>query len=609
MARPAGRDLPSSIVRPYLPASPGRPPLTSAAAYLLWQARRQAGVLAGAVACGVVASLAVAALPYLLGRAVDDAVGGGSGKGLLRWCAVILAVGVGQAAAGAVGHRLDVRAWLRGSLGTARLVGHHVSRTGDAVRVALPTGEVVSAVANDALRIGDVYAVTSRVVGGLVAYAAVAAVLLASSPRLGVAVLVGLPVVAAVLGSLVRPLQRRQAGQREAAGRLATLGADTVAGLRVLRGIGGEHVFVRRYREQSQAVRRAGLQVAGAQSVLDAMQTLLPGLLLAGVVWYGARLALAGQITPGELVAFYGYAAFLTQPLRAATEGVQMYSRGVVASRKVLEVLRVASATGDVRTPTPLPEGPAPLVDEASGLTVAPGRFTALVGADPDETARIATRLGRADDAAERATPVRLGGVRLSDAPVAAVRARVVVADAAPHLFTGVLADELDVRGTATRAELEAALAVADAADVLASVPGGLDGEITEQGRSLSGGQRQRVALARALVTGADVLVLVEPTSAVDAHTEARIATRLAAARAGRSTVVVTASPLVLDAVDDVAVVADGRVLATGTHRDLLHRADAAGDAYRAVVSRSGRPEPGAAGRPPTAPPPEGGPR
>jgi len=81
---------------------------------------------------------------------------------------------------------------------------------------------------------------------------------------------------------------------------------------------------------------------------------------------------------------------------------------------------------------------------------------------------------------------------------------------------------------------------------VLESVPGGLAGEIAEQGRSLSGGQRQRVALARALLTEAEVLVLVEPTSAVDAHTEARIAGRLAGARRGRTTVVVTASPLVL---------------------------------------------------------------
>lgn len=599
-------------MRPFLPAVVGRPPLTSASAYLLWQARRQAGVLAGAVVCGVVAALALASLPALIGGAVDDAVADGPGGALWLWCGAILAVGVVQAAAGAVGHRLDVRAWLGGSLGTARLVGHHVTRTGGAVRTALPTGEVVSAVANDALRIGDVHAVTARVVGGLVAYAAVAVVLLRAEARLGAAVLLGLPLVAAVLGALVRPLQRRQARQREAAGRLATLGADTVAGLRVLRGIGGEEAFVRRYREQSQAVRREGVRVAGAQSLLDAMQALLPGLLLTGVVWYGARLAVDGALSPGRLVALYGYAAYLTQPLRAVTEGVQAYGRGVVAARKVLEVLRVRPAVAAPATPAALPAAPAPLVDEASGLVVAPGRVTALVSADPDASARVATRLGRFDDAAEAATTVRLGGVPLRDADVEDVRRRVVVAEATPHLFTGPLADGLDARGTATRDRLEAALLAADAGDVLESVPGGLDGELTEQGRALSGGQRQRVALARALLTDADVLVLVEPTSAVDAHTEARVARRLAAARAGRATLVVTASPLVLDAADDVALLVGGRVVATAPHRTLLRRPDGVGDAYRAVVSRAApddsptpRPARGAAPLEPS----DGGPR
>ncbi|MFB9956183.1 ATP-binding cassette domain-containing protein [Cellulomonas denverensis] len=139
------------------------------------------------------------------------------------------------------------------------------------------------------------------------------------------------------------------------------------------------------------------------------------------------------------------------------------------------------------------------------------------------------------------------------------------------------------MRGGAGREDLLTALRVADAGDVLDSVPGGLDGEVEEKGRSLSGGQRQRVALARALLTDAEVLILIEPTSAVDAHTEARIAQRLAEHRRGRTTVIVSASPLVLDAVDEVALIEDGRVTATGPHRTLM----SGHAAYRRVVSRS----------------------
>ncbi|MBC7291473.1 MAG: ABC transporter ATP-binding protein [Actinotalea sp.] len=583
---------------------PGTPPLTSAPAYLWWVARRQGLLLLGSSLLAVASAVSLAALPFLLGRVVDTGLDDGLSRELLVGCLLILAAGLVLVLGNVFGHILDVHNWLRGAFRTSQLVGHHVSRTGDAVTAELPTGEVVATVASDALRVGEVFYVTARFIGGLVAYLVVAALLLDSSVVLGVAVLVGLPAVAGILALVVRPLQKRQAEQREAAGRLTTLGSDTVSGLRILRGIGGEDVFAARYREQSQRVRRAGVRVAQTQSLLDGLQTLLPGLFLAGVVWVGARLALSGEITPGQLVTFYGYAAFLTEPLTAATQAVHVLTRALVGVRKILRVLRVpvtgAELPGPPAAPAPAPGGD--VVDEASGLVVRGGTVTALVSADPDETARIATRLGllgreHADDAAR----VTLGGVPLAALGLAEVRRRVVVAESTPQLFTGLLRDELAGRQAddapaglgqvreAADARLLAALLAADGQDVLDSVPDGLDGEVAEKGRSLSGGQRQRLALARALLTEPEVLVLVEPTSAVDAHTEARIAARLARVRTGRTTVVVTASPLVLDRVDEVVLVAEGTVQARGTHRGLLHGSagpDAAAR-YRGVVSRA----------------------
>lgn len=599
-------------MRPLPETDPGNPPLTSAPAYLWWVARRQGLLLVGSSLLAVASAVSLAALPFLLGRVVDTGLDDGLSRDLLVGCLLILAAGLVTVLGNVFGHVLDVHNWMRGAFRTSQLVGHHVSRTGDAVTAELPTGEVVATVASDALRVGEVFYVTARFVGGLVAYLVVAALLLDSSVVLGVAVLVGLPAVAGVLALVVRPLQKRQAEQREAAGRLTTLGSDTVSGLRILRGIGGEDVFTARYREQSQLVRRTGVRVAQTQSLLDGLQTLLPGLFLAGVVWVGARLALSGEITPGQLVTFYGYAAFLTEPLTAATQAVHVLTRALVGVRKILRVLRVpvtgAELPGRDGASSPPPGGD--LVDEASRVAVRGGTVTALVSADPDETARIATRLGllgreHADDAAR----VTLGGVPLAALGLGEVRRRVVVAESTPQLFTGLLRDELDGRaldGSAdgaadgvpaglerTRREAEArlleALLAADAQDVLDSVPDGLDGEIAEKGRSLSGGQRQRLALARALLTDPEVLVLVEPTSAVDAHTEARIAARLAQVRAGRTTVVVTASPLVLDQVDEVVLVAEGTAQARGTHRGLLDgvAGDQAAARYRAVVSRA----------------------
>jgi ABC-type multidrug transport system fused ATPase/permease subunit len=569
-------------------ADPGIPPTDSPARLLVWLARRQWGIQTVGALLGIVHMTCNGLGPYLVGRAVDSGLAHGFGPDLFRASGALLALGLTSAAASALGHRYDVACWLRPAFTASELVGRTAARSGHAITAELPTGEVVAAVANDSLRVGELFANLSRFVGSVVAYGVVAVLMLRQSVSLGLIVVLGLPLVAVALGRLVKPLHRKQAAQREASGRLTTLGADTVSGLRILRGIGGEAVFTQRYARQSQEVRRRGVDVAGTQSWMDALQVLLPGLFVGLLVWLGAHMALAGTLTPGQLVTTYGFAAFLSWPVQNATVMLQSATQAFVGARKVIGVLRVVPATG-VRRATAQPPAPgAALVDEVSGVRVDPGRLVALVSADPDEAAAIATRMGRFDDEAEAATPVTFGGARLADLPKAEVRRRIVVAEATPHLFSGRLAVELDVRGGAGPEDLRRVVALADAHDVLDSVPGGLDGELPEKGRSLSGGQRQRVALARALLVDPEVLVLVEPTSAVDAHTEARIAARLAQARRGRGTLVVTASPLVLEHVDEVQLVAGGRLVARGTHDELLD--GAAGSrvaaAYRRVVGR-----------------------
>ncbi|MFC7406504.1 ABC transporter ATP-binding protein [Georgenia alba] len=602
------------VVLTPLQGHPGHPPLTRPTAFLGWLVRREASVLVFSVVFAIIGAATLAAVPYLLGVALDEGLSQGLSRELFVTVGWLLAVGLLGAVASALGHVGDVAAWLHGSFRTSRLVGHHVTRTGDAISDELPTGEVVSTVASDAFHIGNMMEVFPRLAGSVVAYVVVAVLVLQQSTTLGLAILIGLPVTTAVLALLVKPLHTRQATHREASGRLTTLGSDTVSGLRVLRGIGGEDVFAGRYAEQSQRVRQAGVGVAAMSSVLQAMQVLLPGLFVAGVVWFGARLALTGEITPGQLVAFYGYTAFLSMPLQAATQFMQMLTRARVGARKVIAVLSVPPTAGSIAeseaadeepgVEEPAGEGPSlppVLVDGSTGVTIRPGRMTAIVSGRPEDSAALATRLGRFDDGDGE---VRYGDVPLTAMPLAEVRRRIVVASATPQLFTGRLRDELDVRDRGDEAALYRALDVADAHDVLTSMREGLDGEITEKGRSLSGGQRQRVALARALLTEPETLVLIEPTSAVDAHTEARIAGRLARHRRGRTTVVVTASPLVLEHADEVVFLDGGRERARGPHRELLDRANA-GDldaaAYHAVVTRQTAATDGA----PSAPSPD----
>jgi ABC-type bacteriocin/lantibiotic exporter with double-glycine peptidase domain len=196
---------------------------------------------------------------------------------------------------------------------------------------------------------------------------------------------------------------------------------------------------------------------------------------------------------------------------------------------------------------------------------IRPGLLTAIASATTEEAAEIADRLGRYTD-----SEARLDGVPLANLERATVRDLVLVADNDARLFSGRLRDELSGGRAALNERLRAALRAASAEDIVEALPGGLDAMVAERGREFSGGQQQRLRLARALLADPPVLVLVEPTSAVDAHTEARIAGLLAPARAGNTTVVCTTSPLVLDRADHVIYVEAGRVIAEGTHRQLL---------------------------------------
>lgn len=181
-----------------------------------------------------------------------------------------------------------------------------------------------------------------------------------------------------------------------------------------------------------------------------------------------------------------------------------------------------------------------------------------------------------------------LGGVPLDELPLDSARTAVLVQDKDPVLLSGSLRGLLDVPASGAVDPREA-LAAAQCDDVLAALAQGsldaadpMDARITERGRSLSGGQRQRLALARSLITDPEVLVLDEPTSAVDSHTEARIAQGMRELRAGRTTVVFTSSPLLLDRADRVVFLHDGEVAAVGAHRELVRTEPR----YRAVVTR-----------------------
>lgn len=563
---------------------PGPPNIASPTRYLAWLASKQKGTLCAGILFGAVLMAAQAAMPFLLGRAIDEGILAGDPAALGRWVSGLLVLMVVQAAADTASHRAAVSNWMQAAFRSAQLVGHKITRTGEALPSSLATGEVVSTAASDAFRLGEVFEVLSRLAGAVAAWLVVTVLIWQTSVLLAVLVLVGVPVCCALLLFVVKPMQARQREQREASGKMTAVGADTVAGLRVLRGIGGEHIFVDRYRAKSAVTRDAGIRVARSLADLEASQVFIAGAFSVVFTWVGANLVLDGAISPGELVALYGFSVFLMTPIRAAADAVARFIRASVGARKIIAVLRVESNVTDDGPPAPAPPSGSALFDERTGLTVRPGRITALVS-DSGTASEVASRLGRFEDRVLEEAGVRWGAADLRRVALQEIRSRIVVSEAGPQLFTGSLRSQLDPHGRHDDDAVLRALDAASALDILEGIDDGLDHEVTERGRGFSGGQRQRLVLARAFLTEAETLILVEPTSAVDAHTEARIAGRLREARGrkDRTTVVVTASPLLLGVMDSVVFLDEGRVQAEGTHGELL----ATNSAYRNVVIRS----------------------
>lgn len=557
-------------------ADPGVPDSRSPGRYLWWVMRGQQATLLGGMTFGTIWMVAQAIMPALIGKAIDQGVANGDTSRLLFWAGMLLLAGVVQAAAGIIRHRFAVMNWLMGAYRTVQVITRHSVKLGATLSKRVATGEVVAIGTADLAQIGNALDVYGRAAGALISFTLVSVILLRASVTLGLVVLIGVPVLLLAITPILRPLQRRSMTQREQMGELTTLASDIVGGLRVLRGIGGEDVFHDRYARDSQRVRMAGVRVAKIQSLLDALQVLLPGLFVVVVVWLGARFAVQGTISVGELVAFYGYAAFLMMPLRTATEFAQKQIRALVACRRIVTVLSVEPEIVDPQDPQDEP-GVGDLVDHGSGVTIRPGILTAIVSEPPEEAAAVADRLGRFTDG-----NVTLAGVALAELPKDTVRRRILVSDTGSMLFSGRLFEELDLRDSGNEPRIDSALRTTSSEDITEALPEGLDADVEERGRSFSGGQRQRLVLTRALMADAEILVLVDPTSAVDAHTEARIAERLTDHRRGRTTVVTTTSPLLLDRADHVTFLLDGNVVAQGTHKTLLETEPR----YRWVVTR-----------------------
>jgi ABC-type multidrug transport system fused ATPase/permease subunit len=545
--------------------------------YIWWLVRRQpARVLRGSLV-GTAWMVGLSVRPYLISRAIDDGLRANDRRALTLWVAAIVVAGFGLAYLGIMRHRTMTFVREDATARSAGVLLRQLAGVGAVLPRKLSAGEVATVGGTDITNVSAVLTMTGPGVGAVIAYTVVAVVLWSVSPFLALFVLLGVPAMAVVLGPLLRRLEGAEQLYRRQQGALTARAGDIVAGLRVLAGVGGRDLFARGYSARSQELLAQGYRVGAVRSWIEALALVIPGLFLAAVVWLAARMAAHGDITIGEMVAVYGYVTVLIVPVWFLLEGAYQMIRGRVAARRIVALLSIRPDGAGGRGERPAPERPADLYDPATGLVVPDGRVVGVAVDEPAGAIALGDRLGRFAP-----TDVTWGGVPLAEIALDELRARILVADHDSYLFAGTLREILRVRDGADEAAMWPALRAASAEDVVDALPDGLATAVGVRARTLSGGQRQRVRLARALLAEGDVLILLDPTSAVDAHTEARIAERLRAARAGRTTVVISTSPLLLGCADTVAHVRGGRVVATGRHTDLL----ADDPSYRALVAR-----------------------
>ncbi|MEM8706380.1 MAG: ABC transporter ATP-binding protein [Actinomycetota bacterium] len=545
---------------------------TPPGALIGWLLREQKRWIAIGITSGIVWMAGYAAAPIAVGAAVDDLIEDPSTRRAAWWALAVVGVYAVGALAGAVRHRSAV-----GLYATSRwMVEQKISermldRRGGVDR---PSAEVLSVSVGDAGKIGAIADLTNRGSGAVVTLVVVAVWLLSTSVTLGLLVLISVPLAGLVVSPFLRSYDQRSTEERRQLADASAVAADGVTGLRIVQGLGGSGEIRRWFRERSEGMRVAALSLVRLDAVMFSVMAMLPTLTLIPILIVGGGQAIDGDISPGTLVTVIGLAQFLSTPIFTLTEVAQVLTAGRASARRANAVLDLPEAVTD-------PEGAhPPLIGSGIELVGVSGgglEEVSFEAADGElvgvACSRDADALAIADLLARRTDPdtgtVRVGGVDLRELPLDQLHTVVAVGDTErPWLRADTLLDNLRIaRPDLDEPDATAALHTAAADDVLRRRDP-LATEIGERGLRLSGGQRQRVAIARSLVARPRAVVLVEPTSALDAATENLLIERLTDHR-DTTTVTLSTSPAVLAACDRVVFVVDGAVTAARPHHEL----------------------------------------
>jgi ATP-binding cassette subfamily B protein len=367
-------------------------------------------------------------------------------------------------------------------------------------------------------------------------------------------------------------------------GELASVVEESVVGIRVVKAFGREDEQVSKLTHDANHVYDAAMSSVKLRARFVPVFNLIPQLGLIAVLWYGGRMAIAGRLTTGTIIALFSYLYMLVWPLRSVGMIVAWAQRATTAAGRVFDVLDTAPGIADhdgaqaidvtgagVRyedVEFAYPDG-GPVLDGVT-LEIAAGSSVALVGHTGCGKSTLMRLLPRFIEPTDGT--ITIDGQDVSKATLASLRAEIGIVFEDTLLFSDSIAANIAFgRPEATEEEIVRAAVVAQAHGFIEELPEGYNTVVGEQGYTLSGGQRQRIAIARAVLMSPRILILDDATSNVDARVEAAIRKGLRGAMAGRTTIIVARRPQTAALAERVAFMRAGRIVDEGTHEELWH--------------------------------------
>ncbi len=544
------------------------------------------GRLLGAGAAALATMLAGLAIPVLIQRIIDGPVAHRDQSGLVLLSLGVLALGIAEAGLIYVRRLLVARPaatiekWMRADL------YHHLQRLPVAFHDRWPSGQLLSRAVSDLTTIRRFVTFSGLfLVVNLLTVLVGLIVLVVIAPVLGMlAAIMAVPLVV-----LCRRYERRyETAARQAqdqVGDLATRVEEATLGIRVLKSFGHGPRATRTFVAHARELRRTELTKVQVLAALWVVVIAIPELALAAILAVGGYAAAAGSLSLGTVVGAITILTFLRWPLDSLGWLLAETGKAIAATTRYCEVLDTVPAVVDPPHPCSLVRpargelrleavrfrypGAATEVLRGVDLDVKPGETVALVGATGSGKTTLTALIPRLADVT--GGRILLDGVDVRDLALAELRACVATAFEDPVLFSASVRENVALAvPDASDAEVRRALAVAHAEQFVDALPWGLQTRIGEQGLTLSGGQRQRLALARAVIGKPAVLVLDDPLSALDVHTEAEVEAALRTVLRGVTALVVAHRPSTVQLADRVALLAGGQITAVGTHSKLL---------------------------------------